>query len=162
MLGSLFLFEALIMLGITCAREWDSLAVYNPAHTEHSLLGWIYPSVPSLYSQLYLTFVVDIGGTMGYIAAMKYFDPLVISVVMLAEPIAATAQGVAIGVSDIPDPLAIIGAFVVIFGAFLVVKSGSSHEDKVESALGDASISESPALNAAPLSAAKRETPLAV
>ena len=68
---------------------------------------------------------------------------------MLAEPIAATAQGVVIGVSDVPDALGIVGAFVVIAWAFLVVKAGSSHEDKVESALNAAGHSESPALNAA-------------
>jgi drug/metabolite transporter (DMT)-like permease len=68
---------------------------------------------------------------------------------MLAEPIVATAQGVVIGVSDVPDALGIVGAFVVIAGAFLVVKAGSSHEDKVESALNAAGHSESPAFNAA-------------
>jgi len=160
MLSCLFLFQAVAMLSITVFREGSTLTLYDPAATEHSLLGWIYPSGARLYCQLYLSFGVDLCGTMGYIASMKYFDPIVISVVMLAEPIAATAQGVVIGVSDVPDALGIVGAAVVIFGAFLVVKAGSSHEDKVESALSAAGRSESPALNAAaarPLASTKGE-----
>lgn len=123
---------------LTPSTSRGDLAFYDASNTADSFFGWAHPSPSCLYSQLYITIVVDIGGTLGYIASMKYFDPLVISVIMLAEPIMATAQGIAVGVSSIPDIYAIIGSFVVILGASLVIINGSKKEDTVESSVEQA------------------------
>jgi len=148
LLSIMMVFNGFIMLGVTCLRQWPLITFYDPANTENSLVGWAYPTLGCLYSQLYLSGIVDVMGTLGYIASMKYFDPLIISVVMLAEPIMATAQGIVVGVASIPDAYGIIGSFIVILGATLVVKSSASHEDKVESNIAKATW-ESPTLDAA-------------
>ena len=54
--------------------------------------------------------------------------------------------------SDVPSTLGIVGAFVVIAGAFLMITAGKGHEDTVESALKAAKVSFESALNAAGLS----------
>ncbi|OQR91511.1 Drug/Metabolite Transporter (DMT) Superfamily [Achlya hypogyna] len=83
------------------------------------LFGWLTPS--RLGIELYLVFVCTIIGTMGYISVMKYFDPIVVSVVMLLEPVLATAMGVVVGVDSIPGVLTWIGGMLVIAGTCLVV-----------------------------------------
>ena len=39
---------------------------------------------------------------MGYIAILKYFDAVVVSMVMLLEPVVATFIGLAVGVDTLP------------------------------------------------------------
>ena len=46
------------------------------------------------------------------IAIMKYFDPVVVSMVMLMEPIVATLQGMAVGVSTLPGWVSRMASFV--------------------------------------------------
>ncbi|KDO30327.1 hypothetical protein SPRG_05038 [Saprolegnia parasitica CBS 223.65] len=83
------------------------------------LFGWV--QADRLGIELYLVFVCTIIGTMGYISVMKYFDPIVVSVVMLLEPVLATAIGVLLGVDSIPGVLTWIGGILVIAGTCLVV-----------------------------------------
>ncbi|KAH9140105.1 hypothetical protein AeRB84_015632 [Aphanomyces euteiches] len=90
--------------------------------------GWTQPDM--LPVELYLVFVCTIVGTVGYISAMKYFDPIVVSVVMLLEPILATAIGVVFGVDTIPGILTWVGGLLVLAGTGLVVMAGSN---KIES-----------------------------
>ncbi|ETW04929.1 hypothetical protein H310_04029 [Aphanomyces invadans] len=90
-------------------------------------LGWVQPDM--LGVELYLVFVCTIIGTVGYISVMKYFDPIVVSVVMLLEPILATAMGVFVGVDAVPGCLTWIGGFLVILGTGLVVLASSNKSE---------------------------------
>ncbi|KAJ0410668.1 hypothetical protein ATCC90586_003737 [Pythium insidiosum] len=51
-------------------------------NTHHGIFGWLNPTSDRLLIAFYLVFVCDLIGTMGYISVMKYFDPIVISVVL--------------------------------------------------------------------------------
>ncbi|KAI9905186.1 hypothetical protein PsorP6_013759 [Peronosclerospora sorghi] len=98
----------------------------------NGMFGWLTPSTHRLVVALYLTFVCDCIGTMGYIGVMKYFDPIVVSVVCLMEPIVATVQGIVMGVDTIPGVLTFIGASLVIGGTFLVLRSQRRKTEKVD------------------------------
>jgi len=125
-----------ISLIVVLALEWDTVQVFDHNATQNSLLGFLDPTIATrLLNQVYLTVVVDIGGIVGYISAMKYFDPLIVSVVMIMEPIVATVQGMIVGVSVLPSTWGLVGAAIVLVGSGLVVASSGSHEDKVETAV---------------------------
>ncbi|EEY61338.1 Drug/Metabolite Transporter (DMT) Superfamily [Phytophthora infestans T30-4] len=96
------------------------------------VFGWLTPSVNRLLVVLYLVFICDCIGTMGYIGVMKYFDPIVVSIVCLMEPIVATAQGIVMGVDVVPGPFTFIGAALVIGGTCLVLSSQSRKTEKVD------------------------------
>ncbi|RLN55193.1 hypothetical protein BBP00_00008613 [Phytophthora kernoviae] len=96
------------------------------------VFGWVTPSIGRLFVVCYLVVICDGIGTMGYIGVMKYFDPIVVSVVCLMEPIVATAQGIAMGVDAMPGPYTFIGASLVIGGTCLVLYSQSRKTEKVD------------------------------
>lgn len=98
----------------------------------NGIFGWLTPSINRLLVVLYLAFVCDGIGTMGYIGVMKYFDPIVVSVVCLVEPIVATAQGIVMGVDAMPGLSTFVGATLVIGGTFLVLRSQSHKTEKVD------------------------------
>ncbi|GLE04206.1 hypothetical protein PINS_up013117 [Pythium insidiosum] len=90
-------------------------------NTHHGLFGWLNPTSDRLLIAFYLVFVCDLTGTMGYISVMKYFDPIVISVVCLVEPIVANVMGIVVGVDSIPGALTFAGATLVIGGTLMVI-----------------------------------------
>uniref|UniRef100_A0AAV1TAQ7 MobA-like NTP transferase domain-containing protein n=1 Tax=Peronospora matthiolae TaxID=2874970 RepID=A0AAV1TAQ7_9STRA len=98
----------------------------------NGIFGWLTPSVNRLLVVLYLVFICDCIGTMGYIGVMKYFDPIVVSVVCLMEPIVATAQGIVMGVDAVPGLCTFVGASLVIGGTFLVLQSQSHKTEEVD------------------------------
>ncbi|KAG7399573.1 hypothetical protein PHYBOEH_008568 [Phytophthora boehmeriae] len=98
----------------------------------NGLLGWVTPSIGRLFVVCYLVVICDGIGTMGYIGVMKYFDPIVVSVVCLMEPIVATAQGIVMGVDVMPGAYTFIGASLVIGGTCLVLRSQSHKTEKVD------------------------------
>lgn len=98
----------------------------------NGVFGWVTPSVHRLLVVVYLVFVCDCIGTMGYIGVMKYFDPIVVSIVCLMEPIVATAQGIVMGVEILPGPLTFVGAALVIGGTSLVLHSQSRKTEKID------------------------------
>lgn len=62
---------------------------------------------------------------------MKYFDPIVVSVVMLMEPILACAMGVAVGVDAVLGWFSIGGSLLIIVGTALVIVSNSSKTNRL-------------------------------
>ncbi|KAF0687138.1 Aste57867_21109 [Aphanomyces stellatus] len=117
----LFLVTAIFHVPVFVALDihvtWD-------ADSTTGVVGWTQPGM--LGPQLYIVCVCTIVGTVGYIAVMKYFDPIVVSVVMLLEPILATAIGVVVGVDVVPGLLTWMGGFFVIVGTGLVVVAAKS------------------------------------
>jgi hypothetical protein len=71
-------------------------------------------------------------GTMGYISVMKYFDPIVISVVCLLEPIVANVMGIIVGVDAVPGFMTLVGATLVMGGTALVIMTQSSKTEQVD------------------------------
>uniref|UniRef100_K3WKV7 EamA domain-containing protein n=1 Tax=Globisporangium ultimum (strain ATCC 200006 / CBS 805.95 / DAOM BR144) TaxID=431595 RepID=K3WKV7_GLOUD len=98
----------------------------------NGLFGWINPLPDRLLTVCYLVLVCDLMGTMGYISVMKYFDPIVISVVCLLEPIVATAMGIVVGVDAIPGYLTFIGATLVLGGTFMVIATQSEKTEQID------------------------------
>uniref|UniRef100_A0A7S1FTT4 EamA domain-containing protein n=1 Tax=Corethron hystrix TaxID=216773 RepID=A0A7S1FTT4_9STRA len=95
------------------------------AHPNHGLFGWLNLSIDRLPLELYMAVVCNLIGTTGYIAAMEYFEPVVISTVMLMEPVVAVFIGAAIGTDSLPDLHMWIGDMIVSIGAYLVISSGA-------------------------------------
>ena len=71
-------------------------------------------------------------GTTGYIAIMKYFDPVVVAMVMLMEPCIALFQGIAVGVTTLPGWITWLGNAIVISGSMLVIWSGSKKTETID------------------------------
>ena len=97
------------------------------------LAGWVHPlQADRLPLELYIAIVCNGIGTMGYIAIMKYFDPVVVSMVMLMEPIVATFIGMAVGVSTLPGLVTWIGNAVVVLGSIMVIYTGSKKTETID------------------------------
>ena len=60
---------------------------------------------------------------MGYLASMKYFEPLVISCCQNVNPILSSVYAVLLGVEPPPTPLALFGDAVVFSGTYLVISA---------------------------------------
>ncbi|KAE8989568.1 hypothetical protein PR003_g16278 [Phytophthora rubi] len=97
---------------------------------EIGLFGWLDPSRAA--SEAYIVLVCTLIGTLGYIAVMKYFAPIVVSVVMLVEPVLAAFMGVAVGVDVFPGLLTIAGSLLIIGGTALVIVSNSSKTQTID------------------------------
>ncbi|POM80946.1 Drug/Metabolite Transporter (DMT) Superfamily [Phytophthora palmivora] len=94
------------------------------------LFGWLDPSRAA--SEAYIVLVCTLIGTLGYVAVMKYFAPIVVSVVMLVEPVLAAFMGVAVGVDVFPGLLTIVGSLLIIAGTALVIVSNSSKTQTID------------------------------
>ena len=108
--------------------------IFDPASlTREGLFGWlnVQPGT-QLPVELYIIFVVNLVGTVGYINVMKYFDPIVISVVMLAEPLISTLMGVVIGVSPLPGIWTYVGGSIVILGSSVVMFGSKSSTESIQ------------------------------
>lgn len=102
------------------------------ADVHNGIIGWINPLPDRLLMACYLSLVCDLIGTMGYISVLKYFDPIVISVFCLLEPIVASAMGIAMGVDGLPGIMTYFGATLVIGGTFLVIITQSKKTDHID------------------------------
>jgi drug/metabolite transporter (DMT)-like permease len=71
-------------------------------HPIHGLFGWMTLEADRLPLEMYLAIVCNCLGTTGYVAVMKYFDPLVPATVMLLEPAIGALLGVAAGTAKLP------------------------------------------------------------
>lgn len=116
LMSSLFLLAYMMLSG-------ESILFSN--HSVYGLWGWTNPTFDRLPLELYLAVVCNLLGTIGYIAVMKYFEPVVVSTVMLMQPIIGTIMGVAAGLEPWPGRQTWIGDGVVAIGIFLVIWSGA-------------------------------------
>ncbi|TYZ63197.1 hypothetical protein PybrP1_012946 [[Pythium] brassicae (nom. inval.)] len=94
------------------------------------LFGWL--NAARIGTEVYIVVVCTLIGTLGYLSVMKYFDPIVVSVVMLMEPILASMLGVAAGVDRMPGLFTIVGSLLIIFGTLLVIVSNSSRTESID------------------------------
>eukprot|EP00656_Telonema_subtile_P047780 TRINITY_DN5524_c0_g1_i6.p1 TRINITY_DN5524_c0_g1~~TRINITY_DN5524_c0_g1_i6.p1 ORF type:complete len:488 (-),score=146.55 TRINITY_DN5524_c0_g1_i6:227-1690(-) len=95
--------------------------------------GWTHAErFDRLPLQLIIFAVCDVAGLCGYVLAMKYFDPLLISLVMLTEPLVSTAEGILLGVADFPGPFSIGGAVVMFIGIGFVSNGAKNSSTTVD------------------------------
>jgi len=90
------------------------------AFSARGFLGWLGSAV-RFVPTVVAAFICDILGNMGFIVALKYLPALVISVVILLQPLGATVVGVSVGLDKVPDPLAAAGMLVTVLGTAMVV-----------------------------------------
>ncbi|GAB9465838.1 Drug/metabolite transporter [Globisporangium polare] len=94
------------------------------------LFGWVRST--RIVTEMYIVVVCTLIGTIGYLSVMKYFDPIVVSVVMLMEPILAAMFGVAAGVDVVPGYFTIGGSLLIILGTSLVIVSNASRTESID------------------------------
>ena len=101
-------------------------------HMDYGLWGWTNWKWNRLPLELYLAIVCNIIGTTGYIAVMKYFEPIVVSTVMLSEPVLGALMAALVGSDPLPGVQTWIGNVVVAVGIFLVVWSGARSTETID------------------------------
>jgi len=84
-----------------------------------------------LRAQFMVSFILDMLSGQGSLAALKYLDPLVVTVVMLTMPLVATAEGLMMGIGSIPGGLTILGGSIVVVGTGFIVHSSSKPKTEV-------------------------------
>ena len=121
--GSVFLLIFMVASGEEITFDMDPV---------HGLFGWMNLQADRLPLELYMAVVCNCLGTTGYIAVMKYFDPLVPATVMLLEPVVGALLGVAAGTAKLPGLQTWLGNLVVACGTFMVIYSGSSRKESID------------------------------
>ncbi len=120
----------LFLLAITFAFVWAGIAIQNTPtwdrHPIHGIWGWTNASNAPLL--IFTALYCDIVGIMGYMAVLKYFDPLVITVVSLLEPLISIVIGCILGMAPVPGLGTWIGGTMMIVGAFGVTDTGETKE----------------------------------
>lgn len=101
-------------------------------HTDHGIFGWLNPASDRLPLELYMALICNCLGTTGYVAVMKYFQPLVPATVMLLEPVVGALLGTAAGTAPFPGLQTWIGDLIVAGGTFLVIKAGASKTESID------------------------------
>ncbi|DBA03878.1 TPA: hypothetical protein N0F65_004568 [Lagenidium giganteum] len=128
------------MACLTFTSEWMLLGTLLVSGVEvtlsmdphHGLFGWMNPTSDRLLVQLYLVFVCDMIGTMGYISVLKYFDPVVVSVACLLEPLIANLMGIVCGVDVMPGWVTFVGATLVTVGTIMVIGTQSQKIEEID------------------------------
>ena len=117
------------------------ITVYSGQQYEFSfdpsigLFGWVNMRGDRLPLELYVAIICNGVGTMGYIAILKYFDAVVVSMIMLCEPIVATFIGMVVGVSALPDIETWIGNAIVMGGSIMVIRTGSKKTETIDATM---------------------------
>jgi drug/metabolite transporter (DMT)-like permease len=99
---------------------------------EIGIFGWLSLRKDRLFLELYMAIICNGVGTTGYVALMKYFDPVAVAMVMLMEPVVALFQGIAVGVATLPGWITWLGNAVVVSGSLIVILSGSKKTEIVD------------------------------
>ncbi|CAJ1969368.1 unnamed protein product [Cylindrotheca closterium] len=128
----MFLIFALASVFLLCYMIMTGEEIRISADPNVGLFGWTDLVPDRLPLELYMAIVCNIAGTTGYIAVMKYFDPVVITMVMLTEPAVATLLGILAGVEKLPVGQVIVGNAFVILGSIIVIASESKSTESID------------------------------
>ena len=132
----LFVFTFLLMLTSSIFVLLYMMATKEPMtfsnHIDYGLWGWTIWQWNRLPLELYIAIVCNVVGTTGYIAVMKYFEPIVVSTVMLSEPVVGALMAALVGSDPLPGLQTWIGNMVVAVGIFLVVWSGARSTETID------------------------------
>jgi len=90
-------------------------------HPDHGMFGWLTPRFDRIGIELWIVLVVNCTGTMGFVGAMAHFEPVIIAVATLLEPMCATLIAFLVHVGYLPGIKGWIGNVVVAIGTLAVV-----------------------------------------
>lgn len=88
------------------------------------IFGWL-ADAQRLAPTASAAIVCDILGNLGIVAAISLLSPLVVSVLILLQPLIATAEGVVLRSEQIPELQAMVGMLTTVAGTALVVLGAS-------------------------------------
>ena len=132
----LFVFMFAVMgVGSICLILFSLLSGQNTSfglHPVHGILGWMNLEADRLPLELYMAIVCNCLGTTGYIAVMKYFDPIVPATVMLLEPVVWALLETAVGIAPLPGRQTWFGDLVVAGGTLLVIRAGAQKTESID------------------------------
>mmetsp|Transcript_1071 Transcript_1071/g.1724 ORF Transcript_1071/g.1724 Transcript_1071/m.1724 type:complete len:664 (+) Transcript_1071:64-2055(+) len=128
MFGIFFISSFLVLAFMLITEE----PVEFSRHPDYGLFGWTNTAFDRLPLELYIVFICNLLGTLGYIAVLKYFDSVVIATIMLMEPVIAVFIGFWAGVSSLPGMQTWIGDAIVTMGSGMVIYSGSSKTESID------------------------------
>jgi len=74
---------------------------------------------------IFIVIITGYGAYVCYVFALKYFDPLLVSIVLTLDPIVGAIVVFSLGWQSFPGPLTIIGFFVILPGVVIVTLSKS-------------------------------------
>ena len=100
--------------------------------TNHGVFGWLNLTGDHLALELYMVLSCNFLGTMGYVAVLKYFDSVVVSTVMLMEPVCAALFGFWAGLDPLPGPQTWVGDVIVTVGSAIVIMSGARKTEHID------------------------------
>lgn len=123
LLSSIFILLFIIMSGENVSFSFD---------TNHGVFGWLNLTGDRLALELYMVLSCNFLGTMGYVAVLKYFDSVVVSTVMLMEPVCAALFGFWAGLDPLPGPQTWVGDVVVTLGSAIVIMSGAKKTEHID------------------------------
>lgn len=82
--------------------------------------GWVHWDTHRLGVSLGLTLVVDWVGSVGYAKVLKDFDPVLIGIVNLLEPVLGEMWGVLAGFDDLPGTWTVVGGLVILSSVVII------------------------------------------
>jgi len=104
----------------------------HPFDDQRGVVGWLTPQPARLLVQLWLAIVVDLTGNLGFIAVMKFVPALTVAAVMLLGPLVSTAEGIAVGVDELPGAWTLVGGLLITAGSGLISLAASESTSSVE------------------------------
>mmetsp|Transcript_18404 Transcript_18404/g.18635 ORF Transcript_18404/g.18635 Transcript_18404/m.18635 type:complete len:431 (-) Transcript_18404:167-1459(-) len=132
----LYVYMWTIFLGASCFVLLYMLVTNEPVefsrHPDHGMFGWMNPTHDRLPLELFMAVVINLIGTIGYISVLKYFDSIVVSVIMLMEPVVGVFIGYWVGVGFLPGAQTWIGDAIVTLGSGMVVYSGATKTESID------------------------------
>lgn len=110
---------------ILCLATVEGGLAFASTDTGNGFFGFVNPrSNPAAFFQ---SIFPDCFGNFGIIISLSFFDPLIVSMVMLTEPLNASLIAMAVVQEEPPTPKTIIAVTVVLVGCALVL--GGSSKD---------------------------------
>lgn len=123
---SLYPFMLVVMLVATIVSALTGAAMGNPVEfwsmdEDWGTFGFFHPNrFDRLPLEVITVTICNVFGTMGYVRALEYFDPLVISVAALSEPVVAQFIAALASVGVLPGWRGWIGNGLIAIGTYWV------------------------------------------
>ena len=111
---------AVLSLAAAYAFDDSPPSFAAPFDEEVGILGWLMPTRARLPVQLWLALIVDLAGNLGFITVMKFVPALTVAAAMLLGPLVSTAEGIFMGVDELPGGWTLAGGLLMTVGSGLI------------------------------------------